>query len=103
MNFLKEKPTSMMSIQTEASYEDIKGALYLPNIPHKTLDTMVKTCKQKPHSVVFVIYKSFENSILLVFGEKPHCYQMEGSALQHIMRKHSKEGVVYLFTYVKEQ
>ena len=71
------------------------------NIPDKHLRAAVTMCQTNPSSVIFVIYKSYENSILMLFGEKPYCIRLEGSKLENLMDRHSKEDYTYLFTYVK--
>jgi len=103
MEFLKGKPTSVTSVKSEASYKQIMTAIHddFNQIPDKTLRAMVSTCKANPDKVLFVIYKAFSDSLLMVFGKKPVCVELEGSKLQSIMNEHCQESRIYVFSYVK--
>jgi hypothetical protein len=101
MEFLKGKPTSILTVNSEANYSQIMQAIHMRDIPNKTLRAVVNMCKTNPDKVLCVVYKSFENSVLMIFGKKPVCVQLEGSKLQDIMGKHSKGENLYVFTYVK--
>ena len=101
MDFLKEKPRSIISIKSQATYSNIVNAIENNNLSNKHLRAVVNLCRSNPDSVMVVIYKSFENSILTVFGKKPVCVQCEGSNLEILMNRHSKEDYIYVFTYVK--
>ena len=100
MEILKQKPASIMTVRSPATYEDIMSAIHANNIPNKTLRAVVNMCKANPSEVFFVVYRSYENSVLMIFGEKPVCVQVEGSKLESLMNHHSKEDNIYVFTYV---
>jgi hypothetical protein len=101
MEVLKGKPASVMSIQSEASYQEIMSAIHFNQIPDKTLRAVVTTCRSNPDKVLFVVYKAFSDSVLLIFGSKPVCVELEGSKLQSIMSSHCRESRIYVFSYVK--
>jgi len=61
----------------------------------------VTTCKANPERVMFVVYKAYSKSVLLIFGKKPVCVELEGSKLQSIMSEHCRESRIYVFSYVK--
>ena len=101
MDVLRRKPTSVVTIKTPATYEDIMKAVATGELSNKTLRAVVNMCRTNPEKVCFIVYRSFENSILMIFGEKPVCLRVEGSRLESIVSHHSKEDNVYVFTYVK--
>lgn len=101
MDFLKGKPRSILPIKSQATYNNIVYAIENNHLNNKHLRAVVNLCRTNPETVMVVIYKSFENSILMVFGQKPVCLQCEGSNLEIIMNRHSKEDYIYVFTYVK--
>jgi len=101
MEILKGKPTNIMTVKSEASYDDIMRAIHFNAVPDKTLRAVVATCRANPENVMFVLYKAFANSVLLIFGEKPVCVEIEGSKLQSIMGEHCLESRIYVFSYVK--
>lgn len=101
LDILKGKPRSIIPVKSAATYDHIMEAISTNNIPDKHLRAAVTMCQTNPSSVIFVIYKSYENSILMLFGEKPYCIRLEGSKLENLMDRHSKEDYTYLFTYVK--
>lgn len=101
MDFIKGKPTSIVTVKSPASYSQIMSAVSRNQIPDKTLRAVVNMCRTNPDKVLCVLYKSFENSVLMIFGEKPVCVRLEGSKLEDIMEKHSKDDNIYVFTYVK--
>ena len=79
MEILKGKPASIVTVTSPANYGQIMQAIHMNQIPDKTLRAVVTMCRSNPEKVLCVIYKSFENSVLMVFGEKPVCVQLEGS------------------------
>ncbi len=99
MELLRGKPTSVISVKSDASYEDIMHAIHLDNIPDKTLRAVVTTCRAHPQAM-FVVYRAYAKSVLLIFGEKPVCVELEGSRLQSIMGAHCRESRIYVFSYV---
>ena len=101
LDILKGKPRSIIPVKSSATYDHIMEAISTNNIPDKHLRAAVTMCQTNPSSVIFVIYKSYENSILMLFGEKPYCIRLEGSKLENLMDRHSNEDYTYLFTYVK--
>lgn len=101
MEVLKGKPTSVMSIKSEASYQDIIYAVQFNKINNKMLQDVVTTCRSNPDKVLFVVYKAFSDSVLLIFGGKPVCMELEGSKLQSLMSSHCLESRIYVFSYVK--
>ncbi len=101
MELLKGKPTTVLSIKSEASYSQIMECISTNNINDKHLRAVVQSCKSNPDRVIFVVYKAHTDSVLLIFGEKPVCVQLEGSKLQHLMSQHCLESRIYLFSYVK--
>lgn len=101
MNILSGKPTSVLSIKSEASYSQIMECIETNNINDKHLRAVVQTCKSNPDRVVFVVYKAYSGSVLMIFGKKPTCVRIEGSKLQQLMSQHCLESRIYLFSYVK--
>jgi len=101
MELLKGKPTSITAVKSEASYDEIMSAIHHGQIPDKTLRAVVTTCKANPERVMFVVYKAFTKSVLLIFGKKPVCMELQGSKLQSIMSEHCRESRIYVFSYVK--
>ena len=101
LKILQGKPASVISVVSEASYGNIMKAISEKQLSDKHLRAVVNMCRTNPQTVICVIYKSFENSVLLLFGEKPVCIQVEGSKLESLMSNHSKDGHIYVFTYVK--
>ena len=98
---LKGKPTSIIPVKMDVTYDAIMHAIANDQLNHKTLRAVVTMCRANPSSVMVIVYKSFEDSILIVFGEKPVCVRCEGSKLESLMQRHSKEDYIYVFTYVK--
>ncbi len=101
MEALRGKPTNIMTVHSDASYSEIMKAIHHNQIPDKTLRAVVTTCKSNPEKVFFVVYKAFSDSVLLIFGSKPVCVELEGSKLQSIMSEHCRESRIYVFSYVK--
>jgi len=99
MELLRGKPTNVVSVKSEASYGDIMSAIHQNKIPDKTLRAVVATCKAHPQAM-FVVYKAYAQSVLLIFGKKPVCVELEGSKLQSIMGSHCRESRIYVFSYV---
>jgi len=100
-DLLKGRPASVVSVISTATYEHIINAIQTQNITHDTLRTVVSICKNNPKNVLCVVYKSFEESVLFIFGHKPFCISVDGSKLQQIMMQQSKPNHIYIFTYVK--
>lgn len=100
-DILKGKPASVISVISEATYAHIIQAIQSGDIQHDTLKTIVNMCKSNPNNILCVIYKSFEESVLLVYGPEPFCMEIEGSKLQNLMMHQSRENHIYVFTYVK--
>lgn len=98
---LKGKPTSIIPVKMNVTYDAIMYAIANEELNHKTLRAVVTMCRTNPSNVVVIVYKSYEDSILMVFGEKPTCVRCEGSKLESLMHRHSKEDYIYVFTYVK--
>lgn len=101
MEILRGKPANVMAIKSEASYEQIMESIHHNVIPDKHLRAVVNTCRSNPGKVVFVVYRAFSDSVLMIFGEKPVCIQLEGSKLQNLMSQHCQESRIYVFSYVK--
>jgi len=101
MEILRGKPTSVTAVQSDASYDQIMAAIHHNQIPDKTLRAVVTTCRANPDKVLFVIYRAYSDKVLLVFGEKPVCVELEGSKLQQIMSAHCRDNRIYVFSYVK--
>lgn len=101
IDLLKGKPTSVMSVKTEATYDEIMHAIHHNQIPDKTLRAVVNMCRSHPAKCLFVIYRAFSDKVLFIFGSKPICMEMEGSKLQTIMNRHCLESRIYVFSYVK--
>lgn len=101
MDILKGKPTSVISIKSEATYEQIMECVHNNNLNDKHLRAVVNTCKSNPEDVMFVIYRAYSDSVLMLFGKKPVCIRLEGSKLQTLMSHHCLESRIYLFSYVK--
>jgi len=102
MEFITRKPRSVMSIHSDASYDTIMEAIANNKLSDKNLRAIVSLCRANPSTVLCVVYKSFENSVLMVFGNVPTCMVVEGSKLQSLMCTHCDESKIYIFTYVKE-
>jgi len=101
MDILRGKPTNIMTIKSEASYDQIMYAIEHNTLDDKNLRAVVTTCKANPNKVVFVVYKAYSNSVLMIFGHKPVCVEIEGSRLEDIMKQHCKDSRIYVFSYVK--
>jgi len=101
MELLRGKPTSVTAVQSDASYDQIMAAIHYNQIPDKTLRAVVTTCRANPDKVMFVIYRAYSHKVLLVFGSKPVCVELEGSKLQEIMNAHCRDNRIYVFSYVK--
>ena len=56
MEILKGKPTSITSVKSEASYDEIMSAIHHNQIPDKTLRAVVTTCKANPEKGVFSLF-----------------------------------------------
>lgn len=102
MDFITGKPRSVLSVKSEASYDAIMAAIRSNYLDDKTLRATVSLCRANPSTVLCVIYRASENSVLLVFGETPTSVVVEGSKLQSLMAGHCDESKIYIFTYVKE-
>lgn len=101
LELLRGKPTNVLSVKSEASYDQIMAAISTNQINDKTLRAVVNSCRANPDRVVFVVYKSYSDSVLFVFGSTPVCVIVEGSKLQQIMMRHCIESRIYVFSYVK--
>jgi hypothetical protein len=101
MELLRGKPTTVLSIKSEATYEQIMECIHNNEIKDKHLRAVVNSCKSNPESVVFVIYRSYSDGVLMLFGKKPVCVRLEGSKLQTLMSHHCLESRIYVFSYVK--
>lgn len=102
MDFITGKPRSVLSIKSDVTYNDIMSAIANNNLTDKNLRAIVSLCRANPSNVLCVVYKSFENAVLMVFGAVPTCAVMEGSKLQSLMSAHCGKSKIYIFTYVKE-
>ena len=101
MELLKGKPTNIMTVHSDATYDQIMYAIHHNQIPDKTLRAVVTACRANPDKVIFVVYKAFSDAVLLIFGSKPVCVELGGSKLQSIMNQHCRESRIYVFSYVK--
>ena len=101
LKLLRGKPTNVVSVKSDASYDDIMDAISTNQIKDKTLRAVVNACRVNPDKVIFVIYKAYSESVLFVFGATPVCVQVDGSSLQKIMMRHCIESRIYVFSYVK--
>ncbi len=102
MEFLRGKPRSVISIASNASYDNIMYAIHNNVLSDKNLRETVLLCRANPTKVVCIVYRASENSVLMLLGSKPTCVRMEGSKLQTIMSEHCNVNNIYLFTYVKD-
>ena len=100
-DILKGKPASVISVVSSATYDHICTAIQSNDTINETLAQVISMCKANPNDVLCVVYKSFEDSVLLVYGTQPFCVQLEGSKLQELMMNQSRENHIYVFTYVK--
>ncbi len=100
MEFLKGKPASVISVVSGATYPMIVKSIQSDRVEHDSLRSIKQMCQQNP-TVLCVVYRSFENSVLVIHGEKPSCTVFEGCHLVDVMARHSKENHIYVFTYVK--
>jgi hypothetical protein len=102
---IKGKPTSVISVRSNANYDTIVQSI--PNLQHISSDTddikllkdIVKTLKSN-NNVLFIIYKSFEQSILLLSGFPPKPIILTGSSLENKIAPHTKMDHIYVFSYV---
>jgi len=102
MEFLRGKPRSVISVTSDASYDNIMYAVRHDVLDDKNLRATVSLCRANPKKVVCIVYRAYENSVLVLLGSKPTCIRMEGSKLQTIMSGHGNANKIYLFTYVKD-
>ena len=102
MEFLAGKPRSIVSLTSDATYEQIMYAIAHNKLDNRHLRATVTLCRSNPYSVVCIVYRSQENSILMLFGSQPTCVRAEGSKLESLMSAHCQESKIYIFTYVKE-
>lgn len=101
LKFLKGKPKSVISIKNDASYESIMAAIHLNQLDHRHLRAVVQLCKANPEKVVCVVYRKYENSVLLICGSRPVCIRIDGSNLESILHDKVMDGHIYLFTYIQ--
>mgnify|MGYP001171790480 CR=1 FL=1 len=101
MDFLKGKPASITCTITDATYNQIKYAIQQDSVSNEKLKQIKQMCREYPSSVMCVVYRSFEDSVLFIYGSTPNCIVVDGCRLASIMSRHNKENHVYLFTYVK--
>ena len=100
-NLLKGKPASVISVVSPATYDHICGAIRSNDTSNETLAQVIAMCKANPDNVLCVVYRSFEDSVLLVYGSQPFCIRLEGSKLQNLMMNQSRENHIYVFTYAQ--
>ena len=68
LSILKTTPQSTFKIALDITYEDILHAVATKNT-NRFLQGIISTCKAYPDTVVFVIYKYGENSVVMVYGD----------------------------------
>tara|TARA_B100000676_G_C17217684_1_gene407558 strand:+ start:128 stop:436 length:309 start_codon:yes stop_codon:yes gene_type:complete len=99
-NILSTKPRTTFSFYDEnLSYEDIQRLIAEKNT-NRFLQGVVSLCKANPTSAAVVVYRAFEDSVLLVFGEAPTAVIVEGSEIKKNLTEHSKKNYIYIFTHV---
>ena len=101
MEILRGKPTNVLSIKSEATYEQLMICVHYNKIHDKHLRAVVNSSKSNPDRLVFVVYRAYSDSVLMIFGKKPVCVRLEGSKLQSLMSQHCLESRIYVFSYVK--
>jgi len=101
LDFIRGKPRSVIAIKSDATYENIMHAVYNDQLDHKTLRATVQLCRANPDNVLCIVYRAMENSVLMLFGDRPECIRAEGTRLQDILATKVTEGNIYLFTYVR--
>ena len=105
INVIKGKPTSVTSVCSNASYQTIVESIpNLQQIPSNTddiklLKNVIKTLETN-NNVLFIIYRSFEESIILLTGYPPKPIVLNGSKLQSKIAPHTKLDHIYVFSYV---
>ena len=98
---LKQPPRTVFKIHAESlTYEQIQHAI-AQNNTNRFLRGIVSTCQANPHKVVVVVYKAFSESVLLVFGVKPHAIIIDGTKIKKNLEEYSEKNYIYIFTHSK--
>lgn len=108
---LKSKPASVFSVQTHATYDIILSVLQNSQLKTvikntggtTTAESLFQNIIQTLESnseVVFILYKKYEDSILLLHGNPVQSFKMQGSTLEKKLQPHAKDGHIYAFSYV---
>lgn len=99
LSILKTKPQSTFKMALDITYDDILHAVATKNT-NRFLQGIISTCKAYPDTVVFVIYKYGENSVVMVYGEEPTAMIMDGHRLTDKLP--AEEGCLYVWCHKLE-
>ena len=99
---LNGKPASVISVTSPATYMQIIDAIQSGKVQHETLKTIESMCKMHPHDVLCILYKSYEEDVLLIHGFPLQCTPITGSNLKDIFQQKCKDDCIYVFTYVRD-
>lgn len=98
-NILKTKPKSTFKFYSEElTYENIQKAIADKNT-NRFLQGIVSTCKANPDTCIFVVYRAFTDSVLLVFGQQPAAVIVDGDKLRSNLDLHSEKNYIYVFCH----
>lgn len=108
---LKSKPASVFSVQTHATYDVITSALQNPALitmlknsggdtPAESLFQNIIQTLESNNEVVFILYRKYEDSVLLLHGNPVQSFKMQGTTLEKKLQPHAKDEHIYAFSYV---
>ena len=98
-NILTTKPKSSFRFYSEhLTYELIQKAIAEKNT-NRFLQGIVSTCKANPQTCVFVVYRAFTDSVLLVFGSQPAAVIVDGDKLRSNLDGYSEKNYIYVFCH----
>jgi hypothetical protein len=98
ISILKTKPRSTAKIELNISYEEILKAIAEGNT-NRFLRGIVSTCKAHPETVMFVVYKTGETRVVLVYGTIPTAIIVDGNRVKDILQPTAEEGCIYVWCH----
>ena len=97
---LLSKPKSVFRFYSEdLTYRKIQMAIENKNT-NRFLQGIVSTCKANPETCVFVVYRAYSDSVLLIFGKFPTTVIVDGDKIRKNLEDFSEKNNIYVFTHL---
>jgi len=99
-SLLATRPRSCTAVKINTTYAEIQHALTCNT--DERLQQIVKTCQQDPNNILFVIYITDEDSILIIFGQPITTLVLKSTSIQRKMNEHAVRDYIYIFCHARD-